>query len=273
MRTHRPTTFIVLFLTGLGGLAPPGLLACGGQDSTPDGGVPGADGQTTGDCPGSGGPAMRRVPGGYCIDTTEVTRDQYAEWLTSEPSPADQPGHCAWNDDFTPTCGWPPGSNGLLPVSCVDWCDAAAFCAGVGKRLCGAVGGGPAPLTAFADPEVSQWYRVCSADGANDYTYGDAHLPDACQSGDNDKWGTVAAASLDTCQSPDSDYAGVYDLTGNAMEWVDACDTTAGAEDECRLRGGSYNNIGTALRCDAGEALLFPRASKAHGVTFRCCAD
>jgi hypothetical protein len=32
--------------------------------------------------------------------------------------------------------------SGNFPITNVDWCDAYAYCAGIGKRLCGKIGGG-----------------------------------------------------------------------------------------------------------------------------------
>jgi sulfatase modifying factor 1 len=45
---------------------------------------------------------MVRLPEGYCIDGTEVTRAQYQEWLNTSPSTAGQISDCAWNTTFIP---------------------------------------------------------------------------------------------------------------------------------------------------------------------------
>jgi hypothetical protein len=64
----------------------------------------------------------------------------------------------------------------------------------------------------------------------------------------------------------------VFDLSGNAMEWEDACSTsTDGGSDVCRLRGGSAYAIGESqLACDADNGE--PRSYTAPGIGFRCCA-
>ena len=50
---------------------------------------------TTALCPGTGGPAMVKLPEGYCIDSTEVTRAQYAAWLATNPRlPPKDTGNC-----------------------------------------------------------------------------------------------------------------------------------------------------------------------------------
>ena len=222
---------------------------------------------------------MTRVPEGFCIDRTEVTREHYFAWLATEPSVAGQPAPCAGNDDFTPTCattgGW--GLDRYLdhPVSCVDWCDARAYCEAHGKRLCGGVRGGENPVDDYADATKSEWFAACSAGGRNDYVYGDDYVHNRCRESPDIgvvSWGTVAVASLPDCQSQEEDYAGVYDLGGNLAEWEDSCDG-AGAEDGCRVRGGSYTHEANGLRCDAGRTLRWPRNLSGSDIGFRCCAD
>jgi len=215
---------------------------------------------------------MKKLPEGYCIDTTEVTRSQYEGWLTTSPATGSQPASCSWNDDFTPTSGWPPASSPELPVVGVDWCDAWAFCDSAGKHLCGKLGGGASAYEDYADPTSSQWFNGCTSGGVHDYTYGDAHDPEACRGNDGDQWASVDVGSLSDCQSPDSPYAGVFDLSGNVLEWEDSCDGDAGVGDHCRIRGGSFNYSGPGLRCDMGESLEFARADRYVAVGFRCCA-
>ena len=65
-------------------------------DVTPDAPVMDAgDAGKEGGCPGTSGPVMVDV-GGYCIDSTEVTRAQYDQFLQSSPSTGGQPAECAW---------------------------------------------------------------------------------------------------------------------------------------------------------------------------------
>src|SRR6185437_7737843 len=117
----------------------------------------------------------------YRIDNTEVTQASYSLFLASHPQPDPSSSACSWKTTFEPgkepsqTLGvdgrcakkqatfFDPPTKGSDPVVCVDWCDAQAYCAWAGKRLCGAIGGGPA--TTYGDPNESQWYNACSNGG------------------------------------------------------------------------------------------------------------
>lgn len=226
-------------------------------------------------CPSGMGPAMVRLPEGFCIDTTEVTQSQYEAWLESGPSTDGQGAACEGNDDFTPTCRWEPGRYGDQPVVCVDWCDAKAFCEAAGKRLCGAIGGGDYAFEDYADAATSEWFAACSSGGAHEYTYGDELDTQTCRGADaetHETWGYVDVGSLSECHSPAAEYAEVFDLSGNAAEWDGACegdDPDAG----CRIRGGSFEHNTIGLRCAMGERLAWPRMRKVVSVGFRCCAD
>jgi formylglycine-generating enzyme required for sulfatase activity len=211
-----------------------------------------------------------QVTGGYAIDATEVTRDQYAAWLATNPSTSGQPSYCSWNADFTPAgCEWPPGAKGNHPVVCVDWCDAYAYCAAVGKRLCGKIGGGANAYGDYQDATKSQWYNACSSGGQNNYPYGDTYSGSACNGYDANNGGTVPVGSMSGCESSVSGYTGVYDLSGNVWEWEDSCNGYVDGTNWCRLRGGSVDNDSN-LRCDFEYDSY--RNYRGDTFGFRCCA-
>ena len=140
-------------------------------------------------------------PEPYCIDSTEVTRDHYAAWLAGSPTTSTQDAWCTWNTDFTPTCSWPPTAVGGYPQTCVDWCDASAYCKAVGKRLCGKIGGGSNAYADYENPALSQWHHACTSGGQYAYPYGNTYDPQACN-GYEKGLGTFAiAGSLSSCQS------------------------------------------------------------------------
>jgi formylglycine-generating enzyme required for sulfatase activity len=240
------------------------------------GGAAGAGGVTV-DCPDAGG-EMVALPGGFCIDATEVTRASYSAWLASGPQ-VTQPLECGWNKSFEPlvTCMNHPkdvcqGQCDGHPQVCVDWCDAWSYCRFHGKRLCGRLQGGATPTDAFAHEAEDAWYRACTSGGVNQWTFGNdvGTPPYACNFGhDSDTLPTVASGSMVGCQSPASGYSGVFDMTGNAAEWQDSCAAGAAEQDLCRLRGGSFDRGADSNRCDADRMEARSVASFATG--FRCC--
>ena len=224
------------------------------------------------------------MPGGYSIDATEVTRSQYEAWLQTGPSTTGQVVECqSWNTTYAPECGWPPQDKGTHPVVCVDWCDAYAYCEGVGKRLCGKIGGGANGYGDSDKADQSQWFAACSAGGKNSYPYGGTYEPQTCNGVDNDATGcsanstcggacactTVEAGSLQGCQASESGYAGVYDLSGNVLEWEDSCMSANGQYDLCHIRGGTYTSD-DYLACGTGAGL--GRFNRFEDFGFRCCA-
>lgn len=215
------------------------------------------------DCPQTGrGPAMVRY-GSFCIDSTEVTNDQYAAFLAAGDKPA-QPSVCSWNSTFEPQSSWPPaGGQGGLPVVEVDWCDARAFCAWAGKRLCGYIGGGALATADENDPAKDQWFAACSGGGARNYPYGNALVTSAC----NISGSRVATGSLASCQGS---IPGLYDMSGNVTEHIDVCQGSQGAADRCAHRGGHFNDTADArLRCTASQSTA--RQSRYGDVGIRCC--
>ncbi len=243
-----------------------GQSCCGGNactDGTQCNIVPGKCG-----CPGTGGPKMVAMPQGYCIDSTEVTADQYQTWLNTNPLVAGQPAYCSWNDSYTPFCT----SSWNYPVGCVDWCDAYAYCRAVGKRLCGKIGGGANDYGSYADRTQSQWYNACTSGGKNAYPYGSVYGGATCNGKDAGKMAATAAGSMASCQSSEAGYSGVYDLSGNMYEWEDSCNGSSGKEDGCRIRGGSFFFLSDRLRCADLYRYDYQRSATASDVGFRCCA-
>lgn len=258
--------------TGAAGGSGGGISGSGG--SLPDASA--ADGSTSA-CPGTAGPAM--IAGdGFCVDSTEVTNAQYAAFwqaAVSDAAVVSQPTECQWNTTIVPTASWPPASNELnQPVVYVDWCDAYAFCAWAGKRLCGNLAGGSVPYDQYADKDVSQWMRACVSNAFNTYPYGGTYVNTACNTEESigAAW-TVDVGTMPDCHGFDV-YASVYDMSGNVLEWEDSCEPDPSGmgpgTDICRIRGGSkLTNV--ASTCDYDD--YDPRSATAPLLGFRCCAD
>jgi formylglycine-generating enzyme required for sulfatase activity len=159
-----------------------------------------------------------------------------------------------------------PGDKGDHPVVCVDWCDAYAYCQGVGKRLCGKIGGGTLAIEERADATKSEWYYACSSGGEFDYPYGDTYDPTACNLEDAKVDDTSPGGAFPKCQSSAAGFEGVFDLSGNIHEWVDSC----GSEGRCLQYDVSYAASGTA---GCRLSLAEDRSERWGGLGFRCCRD
>lgn len=243
----------------------------GGVNPPTDGGSDDPDAATATDGGGGVGcpTGMVRIPAGadtYCIDATEVTNEAYGKFLASNPSTDGQPTACAWNDSFVPGT-WPPASGEEKhPVAEVDWCDARAYCAWAGKRLCGRIGGGKLPAADYQDPKKSEWYNACSNEGTREYPYGASADGQACNGIDKNVNGTVEVGSLQDCEGG---APGLFDMSGNVLEWEDACDAETGDKDLCHTRGGSYGDNQDTLKCRYPQPVA--RSTKLPRIGFRCC--
>jgi formylglycine-generating enzyme required for sulfatase activity len=224
---------------------------------------------------------------GYCIDGTEVTIRQYNEFLMAAEADAAavaQPAECSWNTDVAVKIrGLCTPSHVDLstrpddPITCVNWCDAYAFCAWAGKRLCGKVGGGSlqvAPVNEVFDPQQAQWFAACTDFGAYTFPYGatsaNQYVRGACNTQDVDGGDIVAVASEPQCVGP---YPNLYDMVGNVAEWLDACQLSGSEHvaDPCYEGGDSYfARAGGPGRCDNHNSDSRDYADVFVGI--RCCS-
>ena len=205
--------------------------------------------------------------GTYCIDRTEVTNAQWREFV-KEPTTlkANTPAFCDW-DKYVPPVEMATDRDNV-PMGDVDICNAHAYCKWAGKRLCGKIGGGPAPFTAFADANKDEWYRVCSNGGADKFPYGSAYLENKCADG---MISPMAVGSFPECRGS-GPYVEVVDMSGNVSEWADGCNapTASSAAVLCHTRGGGTGD-GAKTACDWEHGAN----ASAHwvGLGFRCCKD
>lgn len=257
-------------------VADAGVDAATGDVATPDVSSDAWPAEAVVASPGCGarpGPKMVRVEtladGGavaFCIDTTEVTNAQYQHFLGSPTKPA-LPAYCGGNT-------WPAAVTDVTrrsrPRTNVDWCDAWAYCAWAGKRLCGAIGGGHGSYYDWLVSEHSQWSFACG-NGVSDtrFPYGMGERADACVTKASE---VVDVASLDSCRGTVAPFNEVYDMVGNAGEWDDACSgyegTTPGTR-VCKVRGGWTPNTGQSCDDEHESSADFT----AGDLSFRCCVD
>jgi len=245
------------------------------------------------------------VPGeSYLIDAHEVTVNEYAAFLATNPTTAGQGSRCSWNDSFEPgwissgakdaadaegnsvddSCrGWLENQQTALrgnrAVACVDYCDAVAYCRWAGKHLCGKIGGGTLDVTspdhsnAATDAMQSEWYAACSTGGTNLYPYGPTYMKGVC----NDKGNDIeVAGTFAGCTGGPPD---AFDMSGNVSEWTDECTSYGGraaAGQNCLERGGAFWGEADDLTCGKdSKGMTNNRESMlsipGNTTGFRCC--
>ncbi|MDB4995563.1 MAG: Serine/threonine kinase [Myxococcaceae bacterium] len=211
-------------------------------------------------CPSLHGPPMVDADG-QCIDATEVTVADYEPFVATGTSVLPAPEPCNWLSTLEPLNFAAQRATPQAPVVNLNFCHAFHYCKWAGKRLCGRIGGGAVALgDAGADPRVNQWTRACTHDGLQAYSYGSVVSVLACPN----KIGPVKARSA--CAGP---YPGLFDMLGNAGEWIDACaqDGTTRPRDGCTVVG--FEHLRDEGSCyDLTEV---PRSAAAPDLGFRCC--
>jgi sulfatase modifying factor 1 len=209
--------------------------------------------------------------GGYTIDSTEVTNAAYNAflgWVSTADAGALVHTFCGFNATFARECSSPDLAPDH-PVSCVDWCDAWAYCKWDGKRLCGRIGGEELGAGDTTDPTKSQWMRACAGIDGQTYPYGVSAAVDACQTLEHaDGGGASAVRSLAGCEGRP---AGLFDMSGNVAEWEDGCDLSGSAEKNlCPVRGGSF--VSPAATATCANARTAERQVHSREIGFRCCS-
>jgi formylglycine-generating enzyme required for sulfatase activity len=250
-----------------------------------------------GACPAPPQVEVSSTNGTYRIDAYEVTNAEYDAWLASNPATVGQRFDCEWNDTYRPgvysqaLIDATPGGVAALagdclnaawletqleagnndePVTCVDWCDAVAYCEWAGKHLCGRIGGGSFEIThsaggVYATANESAWYHACSDGGTRAFPYGAEYDPTRCNDDEN------LPKDVGSEEQCEGGLPGIFDMSGNVGEWEDACtEFDPPVAQNCLVRGGTwYNTAEGDLACDAFRALI--RGGNGNGIGFRCC--
>jgi formylglycine-generating enzyme required for sulfatase activity len=193
--------------------------------------------------------------GSFCIDGTEVTYGQYSVFLAQAPPVTGQREGCEWNTSFEPgdagcANGPAPAGDPILPVTCVDWCDAAAFCKSAGKRLCTGLDHRDRP---------ARWEAACNA------VFGHVETsPPGC----NFMTGALRPVGTSQgCHGKSSPLDSLFDLIGNVAEWTEDCDSDFGSQ-YCLALGASALDGGPACSEGTGYEPTYRDAF----LGFRCCA-
>lgn len=174
----------------------------------------------------------------FKIDKTEVTVAEYRR--------------CVEVKACTPTkrgffCNWNKVDRLNYPINCVDWNQAAAFCAWAGKRL----------------PTVAEWEKAARGTDGRTYPWGN-------------KWEESKANIFDTFHdtAPVGSFPagtspyGALDMAGNVREWtIDEGENESGKYR--KVRGGSWIDS-FELDVTTFSELRFPPDSRREELGFRC---
>jgi formylglycine-generating enzyme len=222
----------------------------------------------------------------FCVDKFEVTQGRYNEFLlgvnAGDITPSSPYEACKNHVHYDP--GATPGGDECrtayrpevtpdLPVTCVDFCDAAAYCASKGRGLCGDRKTASLDRDQLSQSKFDQWFVACAGvDPEHKYPYGDTFDAGACNVNQPGA-GPVVGDDFAGCVTA----SGVHHLSGNVAEWGASCLENA----YCVIRGGSFLTVDgeadagcrhrqeNAPGVDQGALRL---ARRAH-IGFRCCAD
>jgi formylglycine-generating enzyme required for sulfatase activity len=211
----------------------------------------------------------------FCIDSTEVTIADYTAFLQAKYPLANQPSFCASNDTFD-SGNVPVPFIESLPQVYIDWCDAYAYCAWAGKRMCGRIGGGSLTIAEYADPTKSQWVYACTGGGTKIAPYGDTYEPKVCVT---EEFDGVAGyqADADVLRPVKSapacvgGFDGLFDMSGNAAEFEDAASAMIDEHDSTVIMGDSASHGLKKGICVTGTASKRFASWSMAGI--RCCKD
>jgi formylglycine-generating enzyme required for sulfatase activity len=247
------------------------------EDAESDSGTDAGINPCTSASSGSAGPRMVQADS-YCIDSTEVTVAQYMQFVADGGAGVTQPTECAWNSTFAPSTDGAsdgrcnaalndPTARPDFPITCIDWCDAWSFCDWAGKRLCGAISGGPGNFN--ASDTNSQWYTACATPEDNTF-------PNDSADGGRCVLNKSAAVPVDTSNC-NGGYPGLTDMVGNVEEWTDACNTDGEKDggaghgfDLCRDEGDEFQENFSGPGCTSDDT--DNRNETWAGIGFRCCS-
>ncbi|MBK7583826.1 MAG: SUMF1/EgtB/PvdO family nonheme iron enzyme [Myxococcales bacterium] len=221
----------------------------------------------------------------FHLDREELTVGRLRALLSAHPELTPPQGKTTGSSSLFEFCSFDPsGTNDALPANCLDWHQAAAYCAARGARL----------------PTEAEWeFAAANRDAETLYPWGDSDdlcaiaivergpssAPSGCRitaSGVLDPGPVVGGGPLDFTQ------LGIHDLGGSLLEWVQdssdrydgECWAKAGAlEDpvcstsgpDAVVRGGSFADLGIDARA-AGRRHA-PRTGVSGALGVRCAAD
>ena len=255
-----------------------------------DSGIPLIDAREAGPlsplgCPTGRGPDMARIDiaastsgaaWSYCIDTTEVTVEDYDRFLVDPSKPFEAPlPQCDAESKRIRQAPVTDSAQQHKPANVgITWCYAAAYCAWAGKRLCGRIGGGAVDSSAVNESEWS--YACANGSSATVYPYGDSYEADSCNTAGTD-WAepAVDVGSKSKCHGKSAPFDRLFDMSGNASEYEDTTSAHGGAPSTIGRggwAGGDTHGAGSDTKTCTST---WPAAIDNSGYVLqgiRCCA-
>jgi len=200
-------------------------------------------------------PAYKTYVKDFYIDTYEVTYAKYKKFVdaTGRPAPRN------WVDGKIP-----PGKE-QHPVVYVTWYDANDYCKWAGGRL----------------PTEVEWEKTVRGKDGRTFPWGDKFDREKANTPQYGNGDTMPVGSFEDGKSP----YGVYDLAGNAFEWVDDWfkpypgnthpDENYGEKYKV-LKGGSWydcTNYKCGISAPAFNRIFFHPRTNNNNFGFRCAKD
>lgn len=208
----------------------------------------------------------------FALDATEVTVAAYGECVRAGRCTAAaatvswQPIRKGDRARWAPFCNQDRADRADHPVNCVDWRQAGAYCAWLGKRL----------------PTEEEW-EWAARNGRDDTAYPWGDTPPAgrpcwggagSEEGPGPEGGTCVVGS----RPEDASVAGVKDLGGGVSEWTSS-QAVVGTDSEGRngtavkvIRGGSWAERDPRQVTSASRAADLP-GRRDPRIGFRCASD
>lgn len=189
---------------------------------------------------------------GFYMDRYEVTKEEFEKVMGYNPSAYKGCSKC--------------------PVENVSWKEADQYCKKLGKHL----------------PTEAQWEYACRAGTETAFHYGNSISSDQANFDGRNPYGGVQAGQSKNKTVPVGSYQpnnwGLYDMHGNVAEWCadwydpiyygNTTDKDPAGPSNGKLkvvRGGSWNNEGSALR--SGKRAAYNPELKLSNIGFRCVKD
>ena len=212
----------------------------------------------------------------FAIDVHEVTVAQYQAFYAAQDKDKQTAGtnnsamqHAAPPSDPKNGCNF-SAATPQAPITCVDWYQAAAYCAWAGKHL----------------PTEAQWeFAATSAGGGKAYPWGEAAATCALAVMDDPAGGGIGCGGgkpANVCSKTQGNTSqGLCDMAGNVREWtadwfeayqpgsaVDPVGPPASAQGKV-VRGGGWDSAAAAVRAAAREPVAAAAQGNA-GLGLRC---